>query len=72
VVSDVVLGFYSEDGVGIDDPSCLKRFVSAVEGGGLLRVYVQQISAKLIDVTVEHYSNIIATADIGYSCLNVS
>lgn len=72
VVSDVVLGFYSEDGVGIDDPSCLKRFVSAVEGGGLLRVYVQQISAKLIDVTVEHYSNIIATADIGYSRLNVS
>lgn len=72
VVGDVVLGFYAEDGVGIDDPTCLKRFVSPVEGGGLLRVFVQQISAKLVDVTVEHYSNIIATASIGYSRLNIS
>ena len=67
-----MVGFYAEDGVGIDDPTCLKRFVSPVEGGGLLRVYVQQISAKLVDVTVEHYSNIIATASIGYLRLNIS
>ena len=72
VVADVVVGFYAEDGVGIDDPSCMKRFVSAVEGGGLLRVYVQQISAKLVDVTVEHYSNIIATSSVGYTRLNIS
>ena len=64
IVSNLVLGFFAEDGVDTEDPSNIKRFVSsfsAEQGGGLVRVYVQQISAKLVALTVEHYSKIIVT-----------
>ena len=47
-----------------EDPPNLKRFVSsfdAEQGGGFVRVYRQQISAKLVALTVEHYSKIIVT-----------
>lgn len=68
VVGNVVLAFYAEDGVDTEDPSNVKRFVSAFsgeQGGGLVRVYVQQISAKLVAITVEHYSKIVVTFATG-------
>jgi hypothetical protein len=64
IVSNLIFGFYAEDGVDTEDPSNIKRFVSAFsgeQGGGLVRVFVQQISAKLVAITVEHYSKIIVT-----------
>ena len=64
VVSNLVFAWYAEDGVDAEDPTNFKRFVSAFDaeqGGGLLRVYVQQISSKLVAISVEHYSKIIAT-----------
>ena len=57
---------------GLEDPSNLKRFLTPVEGGGRFRVYVQQVSAKLVDVTVELYSNIVAVATVGTFRLNIS
>jgi hypothetical protein len=62
VVANLVLMFYAEAGQSPDEASNIKRFVSAVEGGGFLRVYEQQVSAKLVDITVEHYSNIVITS----------
>jgi hypothetical protein len=62
VVANLVLMFYAEAGQSPDEASNIKRFVSAVEGGGFLRVYEQQVSAKLVDISVEHYSNIVITS----------
>jgi hypothetical protein len=64
IVSNLVFAFFAEDGVDTEDPSNLKRFVSAFsaeQGGGLVRVYVHQISSKLVAITVEHYSKIVVT-----------
>jgi hypothetical protein len=64
MISNLAFGFYAEDGVDTEDPSNLKRFVSsfsAEQGGGLVRVFVQQISSKLVSLTVEHYSKIVVT-----------
>jgi hypothetical protein len=68
IVSNLVFAFYAEDGVDTEDPSNIKRFVSAFsaeEGGGLVRIYVQQISSKLVAITVEHYSKIVVTFSTG-------
>jgi hypothetical protein len=68
IVSNLVLAFFGEDGVDTEDPSNVKRFVSGFDqeqGGGLVRVYVQQISSKLVAVTVEHYSKIVVTYATG-------
>ncbi len=62
VVANLVLMFFAEAGQSPDEASNIKRFISACEGGGFLRVYEQQVSAKLVDITVEHYSNIVITS----------
>ncbi len=59
-----VYAFFAMDGVDTEDPSNIKRFVSmfdSEQGGGLFRVYVQQISSKLVVVTVEFYEKIVIT-----------
>jgi len=65
IVNNLVLSFFAEAGQSPDESSNIKRFVSTCEGGGFLRVYEQQISAKLVDITVEHYSNIVITSTLG-------
>lgn len=72
VVSDIVLMFSGEDGMTPDDPSNTKRFWTPVDGGGKYRVYEQQISAKLVDLTVEHYSNCVVTSTTGLRKLTIS
>jgi hypothetical protein len=75
VLGSVVYAFFAEDGVDTEDPSNTKRFVSTFskeEGGGLVRVYVQQISAKLVAITVEHYSKIVVTSSLGMRKWTVS
>lgn len=64
IVSNLIFAWYAQDGVDNEDPTNLKRFVSefdAEQGGGRVRVYVQQISSKLVAITVEHYSKIVVT-----------
>ena len=59
-----VYTFFAMDNVDTEDPSNIKRFVStfdAEQGGGLFRVYVQQISAKLVAISVEFYEKIVIT-----------
>ena len=61
----IVLYFLANSGAGKDDPSNIKRFVSNTAGGGEYRVYRHEVSAKLVDVTVEHYSKISITSNLG-------
>jgi hypothetical protein len=72
VVNNLVLMFAAMSGADTEDPSNIKRFISPVEGGGYVRVYVQQISAKLVAITVEHYSNIVITSTLGIRKFTVS
>lgn len=54
-----------------DDPSSIKRFVTNSGGSGI-RVFRQELGLKFIDITVEHYSNIIVTSTLGLRQLTVS
>ena len=72
IVPDVVLLFYGLNGATTEDPTNAKRFWSAVEGGGKYRVYEQQVNSKMVDLTVEHYSNVIVTSTIGLRKLTIS
>ncbi len=75
IVSNMIFAFFAEDGVDTEDPSNIKRFVSsfsAEQGGGLVRVYMQQISSKLVALTVEHYSKIIVTYSGGIRSWTIS
>ncbi|HEV2695249.1 MAG TPA: hypothetical protein VG347_20315 [Verrucomicrobiae bacterium] len=70
-----VYSFYAQDGVDTEDPSNIKRFVSTFDGeqgGGLFRVYVQQISSKLVAVTVEFYEKIVITYAGGIRSLTIA
>lgn len=72
IVANLVLMFNAQSGGDLDDPSNVKRFVSPVEGGGDVRVYEQQVSSKLVDITVEHYSNVVITSTLGIRKFTVS
>lgn len=72
IVPDIVLIFYAEAGQTKDDPSNIKGFWTPCEGGTRYRVYVQQITAKLVDITVEHYSNPTITSTLGIQKLTIS
>ena len=67
-----MIEFYAEDGLSPDDPSHIKRFVSNTDAGQSFAVYVQPYGAKLWDITVEHYSNIIVTSTLGLRALNIN
>ena len=66
IVGALVLAFFAEKGMTTDDPSDIKRFVSPCLNGQKLAVYLHQVSAKLVDLTVEMHSNIVATAASGF------
>jgi hypothetical protein len=72
IVPDVVLLFYALDGVTTEDATHVKRFWSAVDGGGKFRVYEHIVSAKMVDITVEHYSNVIPTSTVGLRKLTIA
>lgn len=72
VTPDIVLFFYGQDNAGKDDPSHTKRFWTPVDGGGKYRVYRQEVGAKFIDITVEHYSNCSVTTSNGLRKFTIS
>jgi hypothetical protein len=72
VVGNLVLMFLAEAGMDTEDPSNIKRFVSDVDGGGLVRVFVQEINAKLVSITVEHYELTKITSTLGIRKFTVS
>lgn len=56
-----VLFYLAVQGASKDDPSNAKRFVTNAEGGTRYRVFRKE-SDKFVDLTVEHYSNIVITS----------
>lgn len=72
IVANLVLMFNAMAGADLEDSSNIKRFVSPVEGGGDTRVYQQQVTAKLVDITVEHNSLIAITSTLGIRKFTVS
>lgn len=70
IVGDAVYAYYAQDGVMKDEPSNLKRFVTPADGGPF-RVFLDE-HAKYTDISVEHYSNVVATSTLGVRKLAVS
>lgn len=74
ILGPTVYSFFAQDNVDTEDPSNIKRFVSTFDGeqgGGLFRVYVQQISSKLVAITVEFYEKIVITYAGGIRKMNI-
>ncbi len=71
IVANLVLAFYAEDDVTTEDPTNFKRFWTPCEGGTKYRVY-REDRAKVVIISVEHYSNIVGTSSLGVRKLTVS
>lgn len=72
IIGNGVFMFSALSSGHIEDPSNIKRFVTPTGGGGDLSVYVQQVSAKLFDITVEHYELLKMTSLLGVRKFTVS
>jgi hypothetical protein len=75
IVANKVIMFYAQNGVDTEDASHIKRFVTmhpTEQGGGRFRVFEQQLSSKLVLLTVEHYSKIVVTFSTGIRQFTIS
>ena len=72
ITPDVVLLFFGMDRASTEDPTSVKRFWTPADGGDKFRVFEQQVSAKMVDITVEYYSNVILTSSVGLRKLTIS
>lgn len=72
VLANLVLMFNAQAGAGLEDSSNIKRFVSNTVGGGRTRVYLQQVTPHLVDLSVEHNSLIAITSTLGIRQLTIS
>lgn len=72
IVSNLVFLFYAEDNQMMQDPSHIKRFWTPTTGGTPFRVYEQQMTSKLYDITVEYYSVIKVISTVGLRKITVS
>lgn len=59
--SNLVLIGYSGT-QGLDDLGTIRRFVTPAKGGAEYRAYKRQVSSKVWEIVVEHYSDIVLTA----------
>jgi len=71
LASNKVLMFFAEQNMTTEDASNIKRFVTPA-GDGDFRVYRHEVSAKLVDLTVEHYSQTVVTSTLGVRSLTIS
>lgn len=72
IVNNLVLMFFAMSGADTEDATNIKRFTSPTDGGGPLRVYVQQVTSKLVDITVEKYELLKITSTLGIRQFTVS
>ncbi len=70
-LSGAVYMFRAQSGLGVEDPSNIKRFVTN-SGGQAIRIFRQQIGPKKIEITAEHYSRIVVTSTLGVRKFTVS
>lgn len=71
IMTSAAVFFHAQDLVGVDDPTHVKRFVTPA-GDGDLRVYRHEVGAKFIDITVEHYDDIVGTSTVGAEKLTIA
>lgn len=71
IVGSVVIAFYAEDGLSTEDSSHAKRFWSPCADGAKYRVYRQELDAKRVKLSVEHYSKPVATSTTGLKKLTI-
>ena len=71
IVGNRVFMFNAQDSADVEDPSNIKRFVTPTPGG-IYGVYVQPVSSKLYDITVEHYELLKMTSLLGVRLFTVS
>ncbi len=71
ITSNKIFAFCAFDGVSKDEPSNLKRFYTPSPEGTAFRVYLEE-HAKYTDITVEHYSSIVATSTLGVRSLEIT
>ena len=70
ITGNEIFAFYAQNGLLKDEPSNIKRFVTPNNDGGLFRVYMEE-HTKFVDITVEHYSNIVVTSEAHIAQINV-
>lgn len=70
ITGNEIFAFYAQNGLLKDEPSNIKRFVTPNNDGGLFRVYLEE-HTKFVDITVEHYSNIVVTSNSHITQINV-
>jgi len=70
-VGSNVYCFYAEPLPGKDEPANLKRFLTPTDSGGPFRVYLEE-HAKYTDISVEHYSTVIVTSQLGLNALAIT
>ena len=70
ITGNEIFAFYAQNGLLKDEPSNIKRFVTPNSDGGLFRVYLEE-HTKFVDITVEHYSNIVVTSNANITQINV-
>lgn len=71
IVGNSIYAYFAQNAVTKDEPSNLKRFVTPVDSGGNFRVYMEE-HAKYTDISVEHYSNIVVTSNLGIEKISVT
>ena len=71
ILGSTVYAFFAKNGASKDEPSNLKRFYTPSEEGSAFRVYCDE-HAKYTDITVEHYSSIVAASTLGVRKLAIT
>ena len=70
IAGSTIYAFFARNSISKDEPSNLKRFYTPTEEGSPFRVYCDE-HAKYTDLTVEHYSSIVATSSLGVRKLKI-
>lgn len=70
ILGKSVYAFFAQNTISKDEASNLKRFYTPMEEGSAFRVYCDE-HAKFTDLTVEHYSSIVATSELGVRKITV-
>ena len=70
ITGNEIFAFYAQNDLLKDEPSHIKRFVTPNNDGHLFRVYLEE-HTKFVDITVEHYSNIVVTSKDSITQINV-
>ena len=70
ILGKSVYAFFAQNAISKDEASNLKRFYTPMDEGTAFRVYCDE-HAKYTDLTVEHYSSIVATSELGVRKITV-